>query len=96
MFDRCSGSLQKLPPPPSSELANTGCRREAFVGEVAVNVGGSGLLAVLDPAIVFSISITTQPIHLSLLHPCFFCMQVIHREDREEEEEQRVKEPEEN
>lgn len=33
--------------------------------------GCSGLLAVLHPAIVFSLSITTQPIHLPLLPPCF-------------------------
>lgn len=63
MFDRCS----------PSELANSGCRGEAFVWEVPVNVGRgcSGLLAVLHPAIVFSLSITTQPIHLPLLPPCF-------------------------
>lgn len=41
------------------------------------------LLAAPHPAIVFHVSITTQPVHLPLFAPwfCFLCMQVFHRED---------------
>lgn len=84
MFDRCRGCSP-------SELANGGYRREAFVWDVAVNVQCLGLLAVPRPAYwVFHLH------HYSTHSPSpfrfvFSCVQVVHGEDREMEEEQEMK-----
>ena len=81
MFDRCS----------PSELANSGCRGEAFVWErCLLTWRGGGFRAAGSP----TPSYCFFPFHRYSTHSpssvtsMFFCMQVVHREDRDEEEEE--------